>query len=111
MKIRATSFRPRPGAVCAVLAIAAAGAFATTAAGQHAAAPISSTTVTDPVGDAVGAGGDLESITYTVTADGTLMLAATYANRSDLGAAPSTQFNIATQDGSAQANVAAFSGY
>jgi hypothetical protein len=99
------------GALCAVLAIAAAGALAAATASRGADAPISTTTVTDPLGDAVGAGGDLQSVTYTVTADGTLMLAATYANRSDLGAAPSTQFDISTQDGAVQANVAAFSGY
>lgn len=98
------------GVLCAALAIGGAGTLASAAAGERAAAPISSTTVTDAVGDAVGAAGDLQSVTYTVTADGTLTLAATYANRSDLGAAPSTQFDITTQDGS-QANVAAFSGY
>jgi hypothetical protein len=111
VRVRTTNRRLGLGSLCAALAVGAAGVLAATAAGERTAGPISSTTVADAVGDAVGAGGDLQSVTYTVAADGTLSLAATYANRSDLGAAPSTQFDIATQDGSVQANVAAFSGY
>jgi hypothetical protein len=90
--------------------LAVLGATAAVALGAPSAAPISSVTVQDPVGDAAGAGGDLQSVTYTVSSDGILTFAATYANRSDQGAAPSTQFDILAPDGS-MANVAAFSGY
>jgi hypothetical protein len=103
--------RRRVSVLSGVLMLGTAGAFAAAAPGQRTGGPISSVAVTDRVGDAVGAGGDLQSVTYSVSTDGVLSLAATYSNRSDLGAAPSTQFDIDSQDGSASANVAAFSGY
>ncbi|HEX5449173.1 MAG TPA: hypothetical protein VFW85_03865 [Gaiellaceae bacterium] len=86
--------------------LCAIGSAAALAFGAVKDAPAGTVTVQDAVGDANG-GPDVSALTGTVTADGSLTLAATLANRSALQANESLQFFLRT-DGGGQLDAAFF---